>query len=399
MSITTIPALLGIFALAFLLLLFAKVVKQAAEDKTAKQLLILLLVGLFSMAFCVFYINSRMSQYWPRLAYFEIGFVYWIGPSLYFYVRRLVGGPSPFANPLNLAHWLPAIVIELALLPFFLLPLPEKVAYLEHPSGIYRQMIWLTWAGFHFQLFVYILFCLPHLRVYRQRMADAYSDASVNNLRWLQLLCYGLIGVVVLAWALQLLRTSRGVSNIAGSRRTCSSSCWLIPVWDKAGCDSRMDGHRFQATASINARRCGTIPRNIICDKLNRLMATERYYLEGDLSLKSLADRVKLSPHHLSQILNEKLHKSFYEYINEQRVEHAKQALLQEPQKSITDIAFESGYNSRNSFYNSFKRRTGMMPSEYRRTHGLSAERSDTHETTVTGLNPSGFSSQRVPRP
>src|SRR5438045_6737983 len=89
MDITTLPALLGIFALASLLLLFAKVIKQPADDKTAKRLLIVLLIGLISMAFCLFYIYARMAQYWPRLAIIEIGFAYWIGPSLYFYVRML----------------------------------------------------------------------------------------------------------------------------------------------------------------------------------------------------------------------------------------------------------------------------------------------------------------------
>ena len=81
---------------------------------------------------------------------------------------------------------------------------------------------------------------------------------------------------------------------------------------------------------------------------------------------------MNLSPHHLSQILNEKLKKTFYDYVNEQRIEHAKRALSQNPERSITDIAFESGYNSKNSFYNSFKRHTGTIPSEYRRRHRVS---------------------------
>ncbi len=104
-------------------------------------------------------------------------------------------------------------------------------------------------------------------------------------------------------------------------------------------------------------------------DKLTRLMAADRCYLQGDLSLNSLAERLRMSPHHLSQLLNEKLHKSFYDYVNEQRVAYAKDRLVSEPLRPITEIAFESGYNSRNSFYNSFKRYTGMMPAEYRRTH------------------------------
>ena len=375
MNITTIPALLGVFALAFLLLLFVKVIKQPAEDPTAKRLLILLLVGLMSMAFCLFYIYARMSQYWPRLANIEIGLSWWIGPSLYFYVRRLNGGPSPLANPLNALHWLPAILIELALLPFFLMPLPEKVAYLAHPSGIFPWMLWATWAGFHIQLLVYILLCQPHLRVYRQRMTENFSDLSVVNFRWLQLLCYGFIVQIAIERGARLLTTAPppGLSATAGM----AVYLFIIALAYSALGQSRL---RFAnggppAPANDKYHRSGLQDHSAeyYLDKLNRLMATERFYLEGDLSLKSLAERVNISPHHLSQILNEKLQKTFYDYVNEQRVEYAKQALLKEPERSVTDVAFESGYNSKNSFYNSFKRRTGMVPSEYRRKHRPSA--------------------------
>jgi AraC-like DNA-binding protein len=375
MNITTIPALLGIFALAFLLLLLVKVIKQPADDKTAKRLLILLLVGLLSMAFCLFYIYARMSQHWPRLANIEIGLTYWIGPSLYFYVRRLNGGPSPLANPLNALHWLPAILIELALLPFFVMPLPEKVAYLAHPSGIFPWMIWATWAGFHVQLLVYILFCQPHLRAYRQRLAENFSDLSVVNFRWLQLLCYGFIVQIAIERGLRLLTTAPppGLSGTAGM----AVYLFIIALTYSALGQSRLRLANGSQPAPANDKyhRSGLQDHSAeyYLVKLNRLMDTERSYLEGDLSLTSLAERVNISPHHLSQILNEKLQKTFYDYINEQRVEYAKQALLKEPERSVTDIAFESGYNSKNSFYNSFKRHTGTIPSEYRRKHRASA--------------------------
>jgi AraC-like DNA-binding protein len=377
MNITTIPALLGVFALAFLVLLFAKVIKQPAEDPTSKRLLILLLVGLLSMAFCLFYIYARMSQSWPRLANIEIGLTYWIGPSLYFYVRRLNGGPSPLANPLNALHWLPGILIELALLPFFLMPLPEKVAYLAQPSGIYPRIMWATWAGFHVQLLVYILFCQPHLRVFRQRMVDNYSDLSAINFRWLQLLCYGFIAQILIERGLRLVATGPpGLSGTAGM----AVYLFIIALTYSALGQSRLrfanGGQPAPATDKYHRSGLQDHSAEYYLEKLNRLMAAERFYLEGDLSLKSLAERVNIRPHHLSQIINEKLQKNFYDYINEQRVEYAKQALLKEPERPITDIAFESGYNSKNSFYNSFKRHTGMIPSEYRRMHRAAAQRS-----------------------
>ena len=369
MNITTLPALLGIFALAFLLLLFAKVLKQPAEDRTAKELLILLLIGLMAMAFCLFYIYARLAQYWPRVADLEIGFVFWIGPSLYFYVRRLDGGPNPFAKPLNLLHWLPAVLIELALLPFYLLPLAEKVAYLQHPSPPYARMIGLTWAGFQVHLLCYILRCQPHLRAFRQRLAERAAESSVIHLRWLELLCYGFIGEIVVEWVMRFLKTTPGLSGTAGA----AAYLFIITLAYSALGQSRLRfASGWQPVADHGKYRRSALRADsaqYYLNKLSRVMAAERAYLDADLSLKSLADRVKISPHHLSQILNDKLHKTFYDYINEQRVEYAKQALCSEPPRSITEIAFESGYNSKNSFYNAFRRHTGMMPSEYRRRH------------------------------
>lgn len=369
MSITRLPALLGIVALAFLLLLTAKVIKQPAEDKTAKRLLILLLIGLFSMAYCLFYAYAGMSQYWPVLANVEIGLAYWIGPSFYFYVKRINGGPSPFAKPLNYLHWLPAILIELALLPYFTMPLSEKLAYFQHRSpSVYAAMIRYTWAGFHLQVLAYVLLCQPQLLVYRKRIADNYADVSVLNLRWLQLFCYGFIVQILAERLLPALRvTSSDLSDTAGM----AVYLFIIVLTYMALGQSRLHFANTRPPASNGKYyRSGLRDHRAqyYLDKLKRLMATEQHFLESDLSLQSLADRIKISPHHLSQILNEKLQKSFYDYINEQRVEYAKQLLLREPRQSIVDIAFQSGYNNKNSFYNAFKRHTGTTPSAYRRT-------------------------------
>jgi AraC-like DNA-binding protein len=373
MNITRIPALLGIVALAFLVLLVAKVIKQPAEDKTAKRLLILLLIGLFSMAYCLFYAYAGMRQYWPVLANIEIGLAYWIGPSLYFYIKRVNGSPSPFATPLNYLHWLPAILIELMLLPYFSMSLSEKVAYFQlGASSFYALMIRYTWAGFHVHVLIYILLCQPHLRVYRQRVVDSPSYVSVLSLRWLQLFCVGFMVQVLAERLLPALKiTSSALSDTAGM----AVYLFIIVLTYLALGQSRLQFADTRQPARSNGKyyRSGLREHTAqyYLDKLSRLMATEQYFLESDLSMQSLADRVKISPHHLSQILNEKLEKSFYDYVNEQRVNYARQLLLSEPQQPIVDIAFKSGYNSKNSFNNAFKRHTGTTPSEYRRSGGL----------------------------
>jgi len=72
--------------------------------------------------------------------------------------------------------------------------------------------------------------------------------------------------------------------------------------------------------------------------------------------------------HHISQVINEKLNQSFFEMIATYRVEEAK-ILLKDPSKkvlTIEDIADEVGYNSKSAFNRTFKKHTGMTPSEFR---------------------------------
>ena len=370
MNLTGFPSLLGFVALLFLLLLTTKIVRQPADDKSAKLLLSLLLIGLIALASCTFFFYAGLHLRWPRLTNIEIGLVFWIGPSLYFYVRHLAGGASLFASRLNALHWLPGILVELILVPFYLMPAAEKAAYLASPSGPYVLLIRGIWAGFHVQILIYILICQPLLRVYRQRILDNYADTSRFNLRWLHLLCYGLVGQILVERYLPYLEAApRGFSG----RAVMVSYVLIIALTYLALGQSRLQfagSERAAPSANPKYRRSGLRDHSAryYLGKLNHLMVHERCYLESDLSLQSLADRLKVSPHHLSQILNEKLGKNFYDYVNELRVEHAKD-LLRESQRSITDIGFDSGYNSKNSFYNAFRRHAGMRPSDYRRRH------------------------------
>jgi AraC-like DNA-binding protein len=86
------------------------------------------------------------------------------------------------------------------------------------------------------------------------------------------------------------------------------------------------------------------------------------------LTLSQLAERVAIPSHHLSQLLNERLGLSFFDYVNRLRVEEVKRLLL-DPKKdgqSILDLAFEAGFSSKSSFNSIFKRSTGYSPSAYR---------------------------------
>lgn len=101
--------------------------------------------------------------------------------------------------------------------------------------------------------------------------------------------------------------------------------------------------------------------------KLNTLMSSEKMFLMRDLSLEKLSGYVGAPKHHLSQVLNHYLEKSFSEFVNEFRVEEAKSLLeSEELVLNMNGIASESGFNTKASFYNAFKKYTGLTPIQHR---------------------------------
>ena len=102
--------------------------------------------------------------------------------------------------------------------------------------------------------------------------------------------------------------------------------------------------------------------------KLIKHMEEEKPYLDVDLTIHDLSGTLKIPRHYLTQIINEKLNKNFYQFINEYRVGEVKR-LLQDPvykKYTFTAIAFEAGFNSKSSFNSVFKETVGMTPSQYK---------------------------------
>jgi len=121
----------------------------------------------------------------------------------------------------------------------------------------------------------------------------------------------------------------------------------------------------------------GELKKKIISDsdlikfksKLNELMKIQKPYLDSELNLIKLAELINMTPHQLSYIINTGFNENFFQYINNYRVEKARELLVKEEMDklSILGIAFESGFNSKTSFNTTFKKITGQTPSEFKK--------------------------------
>jgi AraC-like DNA-binding protein len=100
---------------------------------------------------------------------------------------------------------------------------------------------------------------------------------------------------------------------------------------------------------------------------LTSLMEKEKMYLDNDLNLPTLAEKLGIGIHEASFLINETAGDNFYNYINKYRVEEAKRLLASTKmeQLNILGIAFASGFNSKTTFNTTFKRMVGISPSQF----------------------------------
>ena len=104
--------------------------------------------------------------------------------------------------------------------------------------------------------------------------------------------------------------------------------------------------------------------------EFKRLIESEKLFLDADLSLDTVAEKLNLSKSHLSRTINKELGESFSDYINKLRVTEAKQH-LNNPEfyrYTILAIGLESGFNSKSTFNKSFKKFAGITPSQFQKS-------------------------------
>ncbi|WP_353722398.1 helix-turn-helix domain-containing protein [Dyadobacter sp. 676] len=105
--------------------------------------------------------------------------------------------------------------------------------------------------------------------------------------------------------------------------------------------------------------------------KLEAIMLVEKPFLDPGFSLPTLSKRLGISTHHLSQILNEELKQSFFDFLGAYRIREAQRLLAGEEHGhlKIEEIGQMVGYNSKSAFNTAFRKITGATPSEYRKKH------------------------------
>jgi AraC-like DNA-binding protein len=111
--------------------------------------------------------------------------------------------------------------------------------------------------------------------------------------------------------------------------------------------------------------------------RLVQIMEQDKLYLENELNLAQVAEKLGTSIHNTSYLINTVTGTNFHQFVNHYRVEEAKKLLCSDlfKEQNILGVAFQSGFNSKTTFNTTFKKFTGMSPTQYANMHKKQVEK------------------------
>lgn len=292
---------------------------------------------------------------------FEPSLNFLLGPLLFFYFRHIIKNETAIGKSV-LLHFIPAVASIIVLLPIFILHYSAENSLHAFSRSALTRIPNLVYALSSISMLVYLFVCLKIclkilLMIRKGRNRIIYFAALFLielTVIGVMLLCaiilkrlslFQFAGIITIQLMLALYMTGRRYPEFEND---------LIIEYSKAKYEkSKIKGLDVDA----------------ILKRLHDIMEMEKAYLDDELTLPVLSSMLGISRQQLSQILNERIGKSYSAYINGFRLQYAEKLLIQNRDMSILRIAFQAGFNSKSSFNNQFKRTIGVAPTEYRDKH------------------------------
>ena len=310
-----------------------------------------------------------------------------LGPMLWLYIEGLTASVPWQWQRRHILHFLPSALGLIVAGMLIALPLDIREQMLLTgelpPGGLVATIVLSAFALILFwpvQAGWYGIRAIRRLRTYRHELRNLFASNESRELYWLSWLILVLGGVWLLAFAAIIAENVFGrviIDRRAGAIMALLLT-WTLAVWglrQKPGFEGRYldddsDEVPEEATDIASSQKylrsaLGEEQSIRIAAKIDAAMKSDQLFLDPSLSLHKLARHVAISPSYISQTLNETIGKSFFDYVNQMRVEYAKPLII-EGKETILAISLRAGFNARSSFYKAFKLETGHTPSAFR---------------------------------
>lgn len=354
----------GLFLTLLLLQRYRK--RQLANYWLAALVLAFSLLLLFNVSFW-----TRYNWYFPPLNLIYPTLAYLIGPFLLFYLDDLAVRPR--FRRFRWVHFIPAALVFLLRLPAYLQPLSVQQAAMENHQILLTpmhkwEMNWLVSPGF---ITAYLLLYAGIVYWYSRRI-QTQSNRERNGLGERVVLMRSLFGLYTLAFVSYYILVRMAFFRTEHDYMislVMALSIYVIGYREYHLAGPQEDEEAESPTAGKYSSSSLTPAAGVsIAGKLEVSMKEQHLYRNNELRLNDLAETLDISPHHLSQVINEHYDKTFNQFINEYRIEEAKELLASDRHRQtyIIEIAYRVGFNNKTTFNQAFKGQTGMSPTKWR---------------------------------
>lgn len=373
--------LLGSVQAAFLAILLFNKKNKGTSDYVLGAWLVFM--GLNLLYYYLFSVGFLFLH--PHLLGTGMGFSLLEGPFIFIYVVIMISTHGKF-RWVYLLHALPFLAFTIFFtFEFYLLSAAQKleyyeILYTEMPRDLYLITLPMLFSGP-----IYLIWSLIKLRSHAARISQTFSYKEQISLDWLRnvLIFVGFVWFVVILANIfvqfPFLSTEMHMhlQYLAMTIAVFFLGYFGIKQQAIYRPESLQDFPKTKPSPKEHSSGKSRYVRSGLkkpdasryAEALKKYFENERPYLQAKLTLHEVADYLQLSSNHLSQVINEDLGMSFFDFVNSHRVEEAKSRLLDPEYSSLTflAIAYDCGFNSKSSFNNIFKKHTGDTPSQYKK--------------------------------
>lgn len=321
-----------------------------------------------------FFINKYLTNY-PNIILFRSTITFLIAPSFYLYVLSICYSDFQLKTR-RLLHTLPFFISNLILTPrFYLVNVNEEFFFMKNVVQMPEWMV--SNILLKVQAIFYIIFIFITLKKYKDIYLENYTNTGSLTYRWLFQITVLLSITISLSSLKELFKYAENGNifiwaNITLGILALFMMCWFVlkamyyPDFFR-GIDSKLHlikdvVHKIKVNNKTDQFNHSQI------ELLRKFMIDQEPYLDPSLTIQALAAQINIPVSNLSLLINHHIGQHFFYFINEYRIQKAKEILRNPEKKDLTilEILYDVGFNSKSSFNTAFKKITTLTPTEYR---------------------------------
>jgi AraC-like DNA-binding protein len=379
---------IGSIFLVFLTIYMLLFTKNAAKSYADYVLSFLLLVHCWSVILFLILYSEYILQF-PHVFKTGLPLNFLIAPFSYLYVRAVLFNEKKIQKR-DLIHLIPFVIVFINYIPFYLLPVNEKVTVIQNSLNYWPDTFKYQ-AGFlpeNFSILFRLILAIIYLVLqwnlilsYKKVHKESSIQIQISNvLKWLKLftitstvIFFGIIGFMLTVFFLPSyyndeilmqipsLLVSVGFFVMAAYLLTHPEILSGLPFVKYKEVPSDVINDKSYMFSYINE------DYKLEMERIVDYFKTEKPYLNKDLNINQVSVALAIPSRELSFIINNHFGQRFNDFLNKYRIEYITKKINKEylSNYTIEGIASEAGFASKSTFNLAFKKYHQCTPTEY----------------------------------